>query len=109
MTEKEEMASELMQFLEESIADIAIREKLDPMDLMLNGFPVSICQEAVLRLGARISAMRVAGLIGDATLVATPIGEKMKIDIVVVSPGHIERVKTTMSVGIYAGEEQEEK
>ena len=99
MTEKEEMASELMQFLEESIADIAIREKLDPMDLMLNGFPVSICQEAVLRLGARISAMGVAGLIGDATLVATPIGEKMKIDIEVVSPGHIERVKTTMSVG----------
>lgn len=42
MTEKEEMASELMQFLEESIADISIREKLDPMDLMLNGFPVSI-------------------------------------------------------------------
>lgn len=99
MTEKEEMASELMQFLEESIADISIREKLDPMDLMLNGFPVSICQEVVLRLGARISAMRVAGLIGDATLVATPIGEKMKIDIKVVSPGHIERVKTTMSVG----------
>jgi hypothetical protein len=53
--------------------------------------------------------MRVAGLIGDATLVATPIGEKMKIDIVVVSPGHIERVKTTMSVGIYAGEDREDK
>lgn len=29
---------ELMQYLEESIVDIAIREKLDPTSILVNGF-----------------------------------------------------------------------
>ena len=92
-------SEELMHYLEESIADIAIREKLDPIDLLINGFPLSLCQEANARLVAALGELRTQGIINGYSFVATPIGEKMKIDLEIDLPGHIENIEVKMGAG----------
>ena len=92
-------SEELMHYLEESIADIAIREKLDPIDLLINGFPLSLCQEANARLAAALGELRNQGITGDYSLVAIPRGDKMIIRIDMVLPGHIESFEVTMAAG----------
>ena len=102
MTEKrmEEISQVLMSYLEKSIADLASQAGLDPVDLLINGFPLSLCQEANARLAAALSELKTEGVIGDYRLVAIPRDNKMIIHINMVSPGHIESFEVTMAAGV---------
>lgn len=90
-----------MQYLKESIAEIAIREKLDPIDLLVNGFPLSVWQEAGARLFAALKELGAQGIIRGYSFAARPIGEKMKIDLEIDLPGHIEHIEVKMGVGLF--------
>jgi len=90
----------LMSYLEKSIADLALQAGLDPVDLLINGFPLSLCQEANARLAAALGELRTEGVIGDCSLVAIPRGDKMIICIHMVLPGHIESFEVTMGAEV---------
>lgn len=85
------MIQELMQYLEESIAEIAIREKLDPTDILVNGIPISLCQEATTRLFGALGELGAAGVIRNYSPVVIPRGDKMMVRMEVDLVGHIEK------------------
>ncbi|MDD2317044.1 MAG: hypothetical protein PHD57_06830 [Desulfobacterales bacterium] len=97
--ECKEMAQVLNSYLEKSIADLALLAGLDPIDLLINGFPLSICQEANARLAVALGELRTDGIIRDYSLTAMPRGDKMTIEIYIDLSSHLESSEVTMAAG----------
>jgi predicted histidine transporter YuiF (NhaC family) len=85
--------------IDRMIAESAIKEGLDPFDVIVNGFPVGFCQKVNEVLASQLKQARDAGEISDYVMVAKKIGPIMAVSIKCQEVGHIEKFHCTMEVG----------
>lgn len=73
------------------VSELAIERGLDPLDVLLNGWPVEFAEEVNKAIGNGLDQAKEGGIIGDYIMVARKIGPMMHISIQSTAVGHVEK------------------
>jgi hypothetical protein len=81
------------------VSELAIARGLDPLEVLLNGWPMEFAEEVNKAIGNGLDQAKKSGLIGDYIMVARKIGPTMHISIQSTAVGHIEHCEVQFATG----------